>query len=642
MTQNTNNLVCDAIYVQNMTALFKVDARLAQRIDECIDDGSVQVEVARRGSVTAAVVPAEGGRPIWLHSKVDPVSEAERWASAVQIGEDFCYIVGGYGLGHHVKALHARLKGEAFLIVTEPNLQLLRIAMETIDLTELFENDRCVILTQVDKSELQQRLDPHNTLMMMGTQFVSHAASDRANKAFHASLRKLIADHMTYCRMSIVTLVANARITCQNIANNFPRYLSTPPIDVLYNRFEGIPAVIVSAGPSLSKNINQLADLQDKAVICAVQTTFKPLLKRGIQPHFVTSLDYHEISRRYFEGIDDDCGTHLVAEPKASWHVIDQYQGPISILDSLFARQCLGDKLAARSGLKAGATVAHLAFYLAVYMGCDPIVLIGQDLGYTNHVYYAPGVPFHDMWRPDLNRFNTIEMKEWERLARNRKILIETKDVEGRAIYTDEQLFTYLQQFEADFALVPGRVIDATEGGVRKSGTRVMPLAEAAKTYCGRRIDPQLFSYLDELNWHNTSRLQAGRDAIDDRLQETDEMLDTCREMLAVLKDLQGLIDQPKAFNRRLVEVDRLRLKVRAHERVYHIISSLSQHAELQRISADSHLTLEDMDHKDRAKRQLERDIRFVEAFIDGAGSLQDIFNGSRERFDRAMSEDGG
>jgi len=252
---------------------------------------------------------------------------------------------------------------------------------------------------------------------------------------------------------------------------------------VLQERFAGCPGIVVAAGPSLQRNIDQLAELEGKAVIISVQTTFKMLLDRGITPDFVTSLDYHEMSKRFFEGISDFSRTHLVAEPKATWHVIDAYRGPVSLLNNDFARLCVGNALAARGGLKAGATVAHLALYLAVYMGCDPIVLVGQDLGYTDHVYYMPGVAMHDTWRPELNRFCTIEMKEWERIVRSRKILMKVKDIHGRDIYTDDQLFTYLQQFEGDFASLPGRVIDATEGGVRKTGTPRWPDGSASSRF---------------------------------------------------------------------------------------------------------------------------------------------------------------
>ena len=72
-------------------------------------------------------------------------------------------------------------------------------------------------------------------------------------------------------------------------------------------------------------------------------------------------------------------------------------------------------------GLKAGATVAHLSFYLAEFLGCDPIILIGQDLGFVDGLYYKPGTAIHETWGVELGRFNTLETKEWERIVRSRR-----------------------------------------------------------------------------------------------------------------------------------------------------------------------------------------------------------------------------
>ncbi len=629
----------DDLFCRNMAALYRVDPRLAHVLDNLPDDPNVTVEASKRGPATASVVVPESPRPVALHSRIDPVAEARRFAEGVEIGESFCYAVSGFGLGHHLLALRERLKGDAFLLVAESNLALLKAALETVDLAELFEGDRCIILTGADKGALQTRLEPYNTLIMMGAQFVSHPASERANKEFHAEMRRLLADHMTFCRMSLMTLVANSRTTCHNIAHNLPRYVSTPDIGLLRDRFEGYPGIVVSAGPSLRKNIDQLSALKGRAIIIAVQSTFKTLLDRGIRPDFVTALDYHEMSMRFFEEIDDYEGIHLVAEPKANWNVIDRYTGPVSLLDNAFARLCLGDALGARPGLKAGATVSHLSVYLAMHLGCYPIVLLGQDLGYTNHVYYVPGTAIHGMWRPELNRFCTMEMKEWERIVRHRKLLSKVKDIHGHAIYTDEQLFTYQQQFEGDFASMPDRVIDATEGGVKIAGTRVMDLSDVAEGYCTREIPPDRFDYLRDSNWRNASRLKLGSDEIRKRLDEVDTMMDTCRKMLTLLNELKGLVSDPKTFNRRIADVDALRVKIRAMDRTYRTISMVAQHAELQRFSADRRLGLENVDGAARAKRQLERDTRFVEAFLEGGEVLTGILNDTRQRFEDALAE---
>jgi len=633
------NLRSDACYARNMAALFRADPRLAQRLDELEPDGSVLLEPGRHGGVTAAVRTPGAGRPIQVHSRVDPEAEAGRFAESVEVGTNLCFVVHGFGLGYHVRALYRRLKGEEILVVAEPDLQLLKAAMETVDLAEVFADRRCVILTSEDRGDIQTRLEPYGTQMMLGTRFVSHPPSERLNGPFHAGIRRMLAEHMTANRMALVTLVANSRITCRNIINNLATYVAAPPIDILRDRFKGFPGVVVSAGPSLRRNIDLLGRLKGRAPIIAVQTTFKTLLDRGLVPDFVTSLDFHEISRRFFEDVADFSGTHLVAEPKVTWHVIDAYRGPVSLIGNDFARQLLGDALGFRPGLKAGATVAHLAFYLAVYMGCDPVVFVGQDLGYSNHVYYVPGVPFHDIWRPDLNRFCTIEMKEWERIARHRRLLMKVRDIHGHDIYTDEQLFTYLQQFEGDFAALPGRVIDATEGGVRKAHTQVMPLAEVIERHATRDIPPERFAYLRQTRWWDPSRLGPARDALDRRIDSLREVTDICRRMLEVLRELQGLIDEPHRFNRRLAEVDRLRREVRARADMYRLVSSVAQQAELQRFSADRRLALADVDSRDRARRQLDRDIRFVDAMLEGAGVLGEMLAEGRDRLTAAMEK---
>ncbi len=263
-----------------------------------------------------------------------------------------------------------------------------------------------------------------------------------------------------------------------------------------------------------------------------------------------------------------------------------------SLLDNEFARACVGDALAARDGLRAGATVAHLSYNLAEYLGCDPIIFIGQDLAYSDHVFYAPGVAIHETWRSDLNRFCTMEMKEWERIIRRRPILRRVPDVHGQEIYADETLFTYLEQFEKDFAAARGRVIDATEGGARKRGTTPMPLAEAAETFCSKPIPPERFAYRRELAWRDPSRLRAGRDEMAQRVEEVTWLRDRSRECLDVLRELRGLTDRPAEFNRKLARVDDLRARINQHERVYQLVSQMAQLAELRRFSADRRISV--------------------------------------------------
>src|SRR5213078_893238 len=129
--------------------------------------------------------------------------------------------------------------------------------------------------------------------------------------------------------------------TAENISANLLEYVSTRSVSDLKDQYKGRPAIIVSAGPSLRKNKHLLKEADGKAVFIAVQRILQPLLEMGIEPQFVTSLDYHDISTRYSEKLPPDLKTHLVAEPKASPKIFDLYPGPVTILGNDYADRLL-------------------------------------------------------------------------------------------------------------------------------------------------------------------------------------------------------------------------------------------------------------------------------------------------------------
>lgn len=647
------------VFLRNMAQLWRLDARLAQQIDELPLDASLDILPSRAGPPTARVTTADG-RTIFLHSRHDPVREARDFCKTLEKTDAACVILCGLGLGHHLLALFDAFGPDVIYLVSEPDLVTIKTALEQTDLSAVFAAGRTVLITRLDKSNLHERIMQFSTLLMLGTVFaVPPAARDHCAE-FHASCRAALLDFAAFAKMSLVTLVRNASMTCRNVAANLPTYVSTPPIDILRGRFNGCPAILVAAGPSLARNIDQLIALQDKAVIIAAQTTLRVLLERGIRPHFVTSLDFSDLSRQFVENLEIPDDLVLVAEPKASWHVIDAFRGNESrnrkaaprdalklqaphqssrrviLLENSFARRCVGGSAAGRTPLEAGATVMHLAFYLAQWLGCDPILFVGQDLAFTGHCYYTPGVAMHRAWGPELGRFATLEMKEWERIARHRPILRKITDQAGREIYTDEQMFTYLEQFERDFGKSTARVIDATEGGARKSGTTVMSLSDAAGQFCRSPIEPARFDYLRQ-SWDDPQRLRSAQEAMTARRRELDEFESLCRETRDILQELTDLVDDPPAFNKRIARVDELRTLVQDHDLIFSLVRDVAQLGELQKIAADRKMQSLDPGGAARARRQLQRDRPFIDAMLEGCRELGDILDQSLKRFDDAL-----
>ncbi len=473
----------DAPLLANMAALWATDPALAAELENLLDKEAYPVEPTRTAAPTVSLPTADGHR-IHLHSRYNPLDEAKRLIEASPLDGKIVFGVLGLGLGYHVEALFQQASDESLILVFEPDLRLIRTALEHRDYSEMIRSGRVLLLTHLDRGRLMIRLNAQQGLFAVGFSFIPHGPSMQLHAEFHRQAQTWMTEFVAYCRTSLNTLVLNSRRTCENIAQNLGWYVTTGNINQIKDRHAGRPAIIVSAGPSLRKNKHLLKDAAGKAVIIAVQTMLQPLLEMGIEPDYVTSLDYHEICTRFFEKLPRSMRCHLVAEPKAAASVLELYPGPITMIGNDFAEKLLMEMQPGKGTLRAGATVAHLAFYLAEHLGCDPVIFVGQDLGFGEGLCYAPGTSYEDVWRPELGWFCTVEMKQWEQIVRERPILRKVEDWQGRPMYTEERLAAYLQQFERDFAATRARVIDATEGGVMKRGATPMNLADALRQFC--------------------------------------------------------------------------------------------------------------------------------------------------------------
>jgi hypothetical protein len=606
----------DAPLVRNLAALWATEPRLAREIESLVEP-PYSVERARCGAPTLTLESA--GREICVHSHHDPLDEARRLVAHVDFDQRVAFFVHGLGLGYHVEAIFERASDEAVICVCEPDLRMIRTALESRDLSRLIESRRVMLLTKLDKSEIFVRLAQQMAMFSLGYETIEHGPSLRLRPEHHAQFRQWMEEFTQYSRTSINTLVLNGRRTAENIARNIGWYAATPSLSRLKDKHKGSPAIVVSAGPSLRKNKHLIKSAEGKAVIVAVQTTLQPLLELGVEPNYVTSLDYHEICTRFFEKLPPTLRTELVAEPKATTAIFGMNPGPLSLLGNDFAESLLREMKLGKAKLTSGSTVAHLAYYLAEHLGCDPIIFVGQDLGFSDGLCYAPGTSYDEVWRPELSRFQTVEMKQWEQVVRDRKILRRIPDHQGRAMYTEERLFTYLQQFERDFLRSKTRIIDATEGGARKRGATSMPLASAIESFCNRPLDARCDDH-PGLRW---DLLEDAVACLQRRHDEAVEVEAISRDTMALLEEVRDyLSDQPRV-NRIISQIDALRARMNAFGQTYDLIMQLSQLTELQRFHADRKITASRLDAAERQRRQVMRDIENVRGVSDAAREFQ-------------------
>ena len=236
------------------------------------------------------------------------------------------------------------------------------------------------------------------------------------------------------------TLEKKLQSWCEQLNYNVPTIKKYPGVKIFHNLLKDVPAVVVTAGPSLGNAIERLKTLKGKACIIAVDTSFRSLMKRDIQPDFVNAHDANENGQKFFKGVDASNSVGVFVNyinPKT----IAAYQGPLTFYyvedHSIHTYKTMAlacddtnrkDGSFLDSHIVGGSSVAHTAMYFAMDLGCNPITFVGLDLSF-----------------PDLDKshFETDNPKN----VKSQK-LIDVIDLQGRKIKTNLSFYSYKSVFD--------------------------------------------------------------------------------------------------------------------------------------------------------------------------------------------------
>jgi hypothetical protein len=224
-----------------------------------------------------------------------------------------------------------------------------------------------------------------------------------------------------------------------NVEGPDAKVMTRPGIKIFKDLLPDVPCVIVCAGPSLGNSLERLSKLRDKVLIMATDTTFRGLMRRGIEPHFVNAHDANENGKKFFRGVR----TNAIGLFVNYIHplTIAAYNGPVSfyyVQDtgvSIYRTMALACESKPRkdggfrdSGLMGGSSVAHTALYLAIHMGCNPITFVGLDLSY-----------------PDLGKSH-FETDNPKRVMNQR--LVDVWNFQGHKVKTNLSFYSYKTVFD--------------------------------------------------------------------------------------------------------------------------------------------------------------------------------------------------
>ena len=190
-------------------------------------------------------------------------------------------------------------------------------------------------------------------------------------------------------------------------------------------------------------------------------------------------------------------------------------------------------------------------------------------------------------------------------------------------MYTEERLFTYLQQFERDFAKSGRTIIDATEGGAAKRGASPMPLAEAMARYCREPIRVDISDHPGP-DW---SRLGPVIECLKRRKDEAGRIERISRETLPLLEEVRDHVQDQKRVNRAIARIDALRAEMNEFGSAYDLVAQLTQRSQLDRFEADRRIAGSKVDGVQRQRRQVARDVANVRSMMEAAGRFRQLMD---------------
>ncbi|MDF2587718.1 MAG: hypothetical protein K0S41_1559 [Anaerocolumna sp.] len=463
---------------KNLNIIMQAREFLFSKLQECNLDNLVDeniyinTAITKDNNLTSIVV--KDNKSYRLNSLYNPRVEAEKWASQFYYNNlNIVVCMFGFGNGIFAREIMKCLGDRDMLFILEPSIDIFMHTLQNYDITDILSEGRVSISVEnINQVEFTTLLNQCITWTNLSSQI----------KCMHPHYDKLFTDRynnfMETLKNTEIRTIVNKNtesywgsIMVKNEIRNLKHLkdsnILSDYVDIIPN---DVPAIVVSAGPSLDKNIDQISKAKGKSVIFSTDTALKYLLKHDIIPDFVVTLDATK-SMDHFQS-ENFKKIPLLCKSTSNPEVLNLHKGKkilfsndgyiSAIYNSLGKTQIYNN---------VGGCVSTAAFSICVSLGFNRIVLMGQDLCYSGNITHAGGT---------ISNAHDAE----------KGAMTMVEDIYGNMVKARYDWYTYLLWFQDAIEAYPDiDVINATEGGAKIKGARVMTLEEMIQKYCDREID---------------------------------------------------------------------------------------------------------------------------------------------------------
>ncbi len=462
------------IFQKNLTALQQVNPALSTELKKIPGNQTFEV-FATDSFANANILDTRDHTPLYQAQPVEEIEQTLKSFEKYKLYNSLYF----YGIGNGY--LYQKLLENPFLktlYIFEPELELIYIALNLVDLSKDIETGRVKIIHTVD-------FDSSKFMLIVNS--IDQAFFKAYELHIHTPFYDKYLDDITHVNKSITKVFSyyvNATgndatdelLGLENFLHNLPLMVQNPTLRELEKKGKITDtAIIVATGPSLAKQLPLLKKIQNYVTIISVDASLPILEKEGIKPDIVTSIERIALTGKFYEKTSKAFQKDIIFALTAIVHpdlLKNIKNGQIQLSMRPTGTHYYYMQLDEWGYVGMGMSAANMAYELASKIGFKQIVLIGQDLAYgkdgsshsKNHI------------------FGEDEVKQNDR----KDDYITAYGGEGE-VKTTWVWKLFLSGYEKAVALnnAEGKIttINATEGGARITGTKEMPFQEVIDTY---------------------------------------------------------------------------------------------------------------------------------------------------------------
>ena len=436
-------------------------------------DISLQIIETKSKKYSAKVF--KDGKSIFLHSAYDPEKEANTLIKEIENDTDLIFIF-GIGAGYLINAVK---KLNVNIAVIEPSIKFFNLLIDNFKLDKILEDNITFFIGGDDIEDIEKFISIENTKKVKFFITRSYANLFGEEALFYQQKVLSIVDKKI---ININTISRFDKLWAYNIASNVAKISTHYGANKFFDKYKNIPAVIVSAGPSLEKNIRKLREMKNKALIIAVDTAMKPLFSHNISPHFVITIDPQKKNSKYFRNVDFKDSV-LIAESSVDKEAIDSFNGAIYFINSIFPlAKYFMEELGNRGDITTGGSVSTAAYDFAIRIGANPIIMVGLDLSFPNYQTHIKGSYHEENFFTETYKLDSYDSRIYKVLIAGN--LREEKNIYNEKVWTDSRFDMYKNWYEEQCLKYNQiKFYNATEGGIVINGMENINLEELIQKF---------------------------------------------------------------------------------------------------------------------------------------------------------------